>query len=127
MLSYAVRAVLLQTRHRKQHYDFWKRFRVVVVHCAWPAGTECSGWATSYIGSSDRDALSFLKSQAGPGSKRMIGRILNREIYQRIAVLSHGRSTAQYDAVYERFRSSRLSGDHAAIETERARVEDEIV
>lgn len=127
MLAYSVRDVLREVSRQKQEDTFWRAFREFVIRCSRSSEDSATTWATSYVAGSDLDALYFLHEYAGVSGRAMIDRIRERQIYQRAIVLSHARNAASYDAVYERYRSSRLSGEHMKIETERARVEREIV
>jgi len=127
MLGYVVRDVLKNVEAGRRRDEFWRAFREFVVKCAWQHSDDKTQWSTSYIGGADYDALCFLRAYASPNAARMVQRIQDRQLYQRVAVLSHARSVGKYDAAYERFRSSRLSEDHSRIEAERLRVEQAMV
>ncbi len=128
MLGYLVRDVLQNVSNSKGEEPFWRAFKEFVIQCSWDRASRVDGiWDTSYLGGADKEAVCFLHDHASPRGREMARRIQERQLYQRVAVLSHGRSEHLYDAVYERFRSSRLTGDHVHIESECLRVERELL
>ena len=80
----------------------------------------------STLDPSDDSLLTFLSKYGGPAEKAMVSSIRARDLFDRVAVISHSRHLQAYEQLYEQFRQWRLARDFERIEEQRLQWENEI-
>ncbi|MEW6530570.1 MAG: protein kinase [Thermodesulfobacteriota bacterium] len=81
----------------------------------------------SHLTPSDESVISFLWPHADAQGRALLEMIRARQLYKRIAVLSHERASLDYDAIYDAFRQERIRNHPEQQEERRSNLEKALV
>jgi len=86
-----------------------------------------SCFAFSHISPTDDAFLSFISGFSDNVEKNVLEMIRRRDLFKRVAVLSHNQQKEKFESIYDRYRQERLRGYLSAQEERRKNLENAIL